>query len=43
MYSKSKKRTFASKPTRELVDWMLAIDYDIAKFPGSVDALLMDI
>jgi hypothetical protein len=40
LYVKHKKRKMVSKHTLGLVDWMLAIDYDISKLPKSLHEVL---
>jgi hypothetical protein len=38
--SDSKKIRIVSKTSLKLVDWMLAIDFDVSQFPAWVDFLL---
>jgi hypothetical protein len=40
LHSDSKKRRMASKSSLELVDGMLAIDFDVSQIPASIDFLL---
>jgi hypothetical protein len=40
LHSDSEERRIASKNSLELVDWMLAIDFDVSHIPASIDFLL---
>jgi hypothetical protein len=40
LHNGSKKRRIASKSSLELVDWVLAIDFDLSTIPASADYLL---